>query len=299
MEEKMKRINNADDVIFDTINYILLGLVLLIIIYPLYFITIASISSPIEVLNGNVIFLPKSLTFDAYRLIFKDEDILTGYRNTIFYTTLGTSINLIMTIFAAYPLSRKDWVGRKFFTILLVITMFFSGGLIPTYILITKLGISNTVWAMLIPSAVSFWNVVITRTYFNSSIPDTLSEAAFIDGCTNLKLLFAIIIPLAKPVLAVMVLFYGVAHWNSFFTALIYLNNRKLFPLQLILREILVQNKFSEDMLIEEESLLKRQMVAESIKYGLIIIASAPFIAIYPLIQKYFVKGIMIGSIKG
>ena len=295
----MKRINNADDVIFDTINYILLGLVLLIIIYPLYFITIASISSPIEVLNGNVIFLPKSLTFDAYRLIFKDEDILTGYRNTIFYTTLGTSINLIMTIFAAYPLSRKDWVGRKFFTILLVITMFFSGGLIPTYILITKLGISNTVWAMLIPSAVSFWNVVITRTYFNSSIPDTLSEAAFIDGCTNLKLLFAIIIPLAKPVLAVMVLFYGVAHWNSFFTALIYLNNRKLFPLQLILREILVQNKFSEDMLIEEESLLKRQMVAESIKYGLIIIASAPFIAIYPLIQKYFVKGIMIGSIKG
>lgn len=295
----MRRIVNADDVIFDVINYMLLGLVLLIIIYPLYFIVIASISSPLDVLNGNVIFIPKSITFDAYRLIFKDKDILTGYRNTIFYTITGTLINLTLTIFAAYPLSRRDWVGRKFFTILLIITMFFSGGLIPTYILITKLGLYNTIWAMLIPGAVSLWNVIITRTYFNSSIPDTLSEAAFIDGCSNLKLLFRIIIPLSKPVLAVMVLFYGVAHWNSFFSALIYLNNKKLFPLQLILRDILVQNKFSEDMLIEEESLLKRQLVAESIKYGLIIIASAPFIAIYPLIQKYFVKGIMIGSIKG
>jgi len=295
----MKRLINADDVIFDVINYILLSLVLLIIIYPLYFIIIASISSPLEVLNGNVIFLPKGITLDAFRLIFKDKDILTGYRNTILYTVIGTFINIMMTIFAAYPLSRKDWVGRKFFTFILVLTMFFSGGLIPSYILITKLGIYNTVWAMLIPGAVSLWNVIITRTYFSSSIPDSLPEAAFIDGCSNLKLLFRIILPLSKPVLAVMVLFYGVSHWNSFFSALIYLNNRKLFPLQLILREILVQNKFSEDMLVEEESILKRQLVAESIKYGLIIIASAPFIAIYPLIQKYFVKGIMVGSIKG
>ena len=295
----MKRLINADDVIFDVINYILLSLVLLIIIYPLYFIIIASISSPLEVLNGNVIFLPKGITLDAFRLIFKDKDILTGYRNTILYTVIGTFINIMMTIFAAYPLSRKDWVGRKFFTFILVLTMFFSGGLIPSYILITKLGIYNTVWAMLIPGAVILWNVIITRTYFSSSIPDSLPEAAFIDGCSNLKLLFRIILPLSKPVLAVMVLFYGVSHWNSFFSALIYLNNRKLFPLQLILREILVQNKFSEDMLVEEESILKRQLVAESIKYGLIIIASAPFIAIYPLIQKYFVKGIMVGSIKG
>ncbi|NSW91459.1 MAG: carbohydrate ABC transporter permease [Firmicutes bacterium] len=295
----MKKLVNADDVIFDIVNYTMLTIVLFMIIYPLYFIVIASISSPLDVLSGNVVLYPKNTTFEAYRLIFKDKDILSGYKNTLFYTVLGTFINVMMTIFGAYPLSRKDWVGRKFFTLLLTFTMFFSGGLIPTYILISKLKMIDTIWAMLIPGAVSFWNIIIVRTYFTSSIPDSLTEAAFVDGCTNLKLLFRIIIPLSRPVIAVMVLFYGVAHWNSFFSALIYLNNRKLFPLQLILREILIQNKFSEEMLVDEESILKRQLMAESLKYGLIVVASAPVIAIYPLIQKHFVKGIMVGSIKG
>jgi putative aldouronate transport system permease protein len=295
----LKKFVNMDDIIFDTVNYAILAVVLIIIIYPLYFIVIASISSPFDVLNGNVIFYPKNITFNAYRLIFKDKEILTGYRNTLFYTTAGTLINVMMTIFAAYPLSRKDWVGNKFFTLLLTLTMFFSGGLIPTYILISKLKMIDTIWVMLIPGAVSLWNVIITRTYFSSSIPEGITEASFVDGCSNLKLLFRIIIPLSRPIIAVIVLFYGVAHWNSFFSALIYLNNKKLYPLQLILRDILIQNKFSEEMLIEEESVLQRLLVAENIKYGLIIVASAPVIAIYPLIQKHFVKGIMVGSIKG
>jgi len=297
--QKMKRVGSTDDLIFDSVNYFLLTLVLLIIIYPLYFVVIASVSSPLEVLSGNVILLPKSFNLDAYKMIFRDKEILTGYRNTIFYTVVGTFINIVMTIFAAYPLSRKDWVGRKFFTYVLAFTMFFGGGLIPTYILISKLKMINTIWALLIPGAVSVWNVVIMRTYFNSSIPESLTEAAFVDGCSNVKLLFRIIIPLSRPVIAVMVLFYGVGHWNSFFSALIYINSRELFPLQLILREILVQNKYSEEMLIGEETLMDRQLMAESIKYGLIIVASAPIIAIYPLIQKHFVKGIMVGSIKG
>ncbi|NMB98390.1 MAG: carbohydrate ABC transporter permease [Clostridiaceae bacterium] len=295
----MKKAINIDDVVFDVVNHILLTIVLLIIIYPLYFVVIASISSPLEVLNGNVFLTPKDFNLDAYKMIFRDSEILTGYRNTIFYTVTGTFINLFMTIFAAYPLSRKDWVGRKFFTYMLAFTMFFSGGLIPTYILISKLKMINTVWAMLIPGAVSVWNVIIMRTYFNSSIPDSLTEAAFVDGCSNIKLLFRIIIPLSRPVIAVMVLFYGVGHWNSFFSALIYINSRELFPLQLVLRELLIQNQFSEEMLIGEETMLQRQLMAESIKYGLIIVASAPIIAIYPLIQKHFVKGIMVGSIKG
>ncbi len=295
----VKKQISVDDIIFNTINYFLLTLILLVILYPLYFILIASVSSPLEVMSGNVIFYPQNASLDAYKLIFRDAEILSGYKNTIFYTAAGVFINVTMTIFAAYPLSRQDWAGRKFFTLMLAVTMFFSGGMIPTYIIVSKIGMRDTIWAMLIPSAVSFWYVVIMRTYFSTNIPGSLIEAAFIDGASNFKLLFRIVIPLSKPVISVMVLFYGVAHWNSFFPALIYLSDRKLFPLQLILREILIQNRFSEEMLVGEESLMARQLAAESIKYGAIVVASAPIIAVYPLIQKYFVKGIMVGAIKG
>ncbi len=289
-----------DDLIFTIINTTLLLLITFVILYPLYFIVIASFSDPLEVLAGNVIFFPQNFNVESYKMVFRDPSILTGYRNTLFYTVFGTCINIVMTVLAAYPLSRKDFVGKNFFTLVLSITMFFSGGLIPTYLLMSNtLHLTNTIWAMLLPGAVSVWNMVIMRTYFQTSIPGELSEAAMVDGCSNFQLLLKVILPLSTPVIAVMVLFYGVTHWNAFFNALIYLNDKELYPLQLILRSILVQNTMSEDMMAEVDSLANRQIMAETIKYALIVVASAPIIAVYPFLQKYFVKGIMVGAIKG
>lgn len=295
---KIKRAKG--DLVFDTINTLLLVLVMLVVLYPLYFIVIASFSDPLEVLSGHVIFFPKKVSLEAYKMVFRDAQILTGYRNTIFYTLLGTAVNIVLTVLAAYPLSRRDLAGRKFFTVMLAVTMFFSGGLIPTYLMVSNtLHLLDTIWAMILPGAISVWNVIIVRTYFQTSIPPELSEAAMVDGCSDFMLLAKVILPLSMPVLAVMVLFYGVAHWNSFFNALIYLNDKALYPLQLILRSILVQNTMSEDMLAEVDSLANRQVMAETIKYALIVVASAPIIAVYPFLQKYFVKGIMVGAIKG
>ena len=297
-QSKIKK--GKEDLIFTIVNTTLLVIIMLIILYPLYFIVIASFSDPLEVLAGNVVLLPKNVNVESYKMVFRDSQILTGYRNTIFYTLLETAVNIVLTVLAAYPLSRKDFSGRKFFTIMLAITMFFSGGLIPTFLLMSNtLHLLDTIWAMILPSAISVWNVIIVRTYFQTSIPQELSEAAMVDGCSDFKLLVRIILPLSMPVLAVMVLFYGVARWNSFFDALIYLSNKELFPLQLILRSILVQNTMSEDMVAEVDSLANRQVMAETIKYALIVVASAPIIAVYPFLQKYFVKGIMVGAIKG
>lgn len=295
---KIKRAKG--DLVFDTINTLLLVLVMLVVLYPLYFIVIASFSDPLEVLSGHVVFFPKKVSLEAYKMVFRDAQILTGYRNTIFYTLLGTAVNIVLTVLAAYPLSRRDLAGRKFFTVMLAVTMFFSGGLIPTYLMVSNtLHLLDTIWAMILPGAISVWNVIIVRTYFQTSIPPELSEAAMVDGCSDFMLLAKVILPLSMPVLAVIVLFYGVAHWNSFFNALIYLNDKALYPLQLILRSILVQNTMSEDMLAEVDSLANRQVMAETIKYALIVVASAPIIAVYPFLQKYFVKGIMVGAIKG
>lgn len=297
-QSKIKK--GKEDLIFTIVNTTILVIIMLIILYPLYFIVIASFSDPLEVLAGNVVLLPKNVNVESYKMVFRDSQILTGYRNTIFYTLLGTAVNIVLTVLAAYPLSRKDFSGRKFFTIMLAITMFFSGGLIPTFLLMSNtLHLLDTIWAMILPSAISVWNVIIVRTYFQTSIPQELSEAAMVDGCSDFKLLVRIILPLSMPVLAVMVLFYGVARWNSFFDALIYLSNKELFPLQLILRSFLVQNTMSEDMVAEVDSLANRQVMAETIKYALIVVASAPIIAVYPFLQKYFVKGIMVGAIKG
>ena len=294
---KIKRAKG--DLVFDTINTLLLVLVMLVVLYPLYFIVIASFSDPLEVLSGHVVFFPKKVSLEAYKMVFRDAQILTGYRNTIFYTLLGTAVNIVLTVLAAYPLSRRDLAGRKFFTVMLAVTMFFSGGLIPTYLMVSNtLHLLDTIWAMILPGAISVWNVIIVRTYFQTSIPPELSEAAMVDGCSDFMLLAKVILPLSMPVLAVMVLFYGVAHWNSFFNALIYLNDKALYPLQLILRSILVQNTMSEDMLAEVDSLANRQVMAETIKYALIVVASAPIIAVYPFLQKYFVNGVMIGAIK-
>lgn len=285
--------------LFDNILYVFLSFAILIVLYPLYFIVIGSFSDPLQVIAGKVWAFPKSITFEPYRMVFRDSSIWVGYRNTIFYTIGGTFLNLIMTLFAAYPLSKKGLKGGSLIMKLMVLTIYFGGGLIPTYLLISSLGMINTYWAMVIPNAVAVWNIIITRTYFTSSIPIELEEAAYIDGSSHFNTFIKIILPLSKPIISVMILFYGVAHWNSFFNGLIYLNDKSRFPLQLILRGILIQNQASEDMLMGIDDTYNRKLLAETMKYALIIVSTAPVLCLYPFLQKYFIKGILIGSIKG
>ncbi len=287
------------DKIFNVINGLLIAVVLIMIIYPLWFVIIASVSDPAKVLGGQVILMPRKFTLEGYRMVFRDPMIMTGYRNTLFYTVTGTAINLVMTILAAYPLSRKDWVGRGFFMGVLMFTMFFSGGIIPTYLMMNSLGMINTVWAMILPGAVSVYNTIIMRTFFINSIPPELQEAAQVDGCSNTRLLIQIVLPLSKQILAVMVLFYGVAHWNAFFNALIYLTESKRYPLQLVLRSILIQNTASQDMLGDLDTMGSRVMMAETIKYALIIVSTLPMMILYPFLQRFFEKGVMVGAVKG
>ena len=287
------------DKIFNVINGLLIAVVLIMIIYPLWFVVIASVSDPAKVLGGQVILMPRKFTLEGYRMVFRDPMIMTGYRNTLFYTVTGTAINLVMTILAAYPLSRKDWVGRGFFMGVLMFTMFFSGGIIPTYLMMNSLGMINTVWAMILPGAVSVYNTIIMRTFFVNSIPPELQEAAQVDGCSNTRLLIQIVLPLSKQILAVMVLFYGVAHWNAFFNALIYLTESKRYPLQLVLRSILIQNTASQDMLGDLDTMGSRVMMAETIKYALIIVSTLPMMILYPFLQRFFEKGVMVGAVKG
>ncbi|TXK76617.1 carbohydrate ABC transporter permease [Paenibacillus sp. N3.4] len=287
------------DKIFVFIVHALLVLVLITVLYPLVFVLVASISDPGKVVNGEIWLWPEGITFHGYEKVFQNKDILTGYANTILYTLLGTCVNLIMTICAAYPLSRKELYGRSFVTALFVFTMFFSGGLIPTYLLVKKLGMVNTMWALIIPNAVAVWNIIIMRTFFQQSIPGEIQESAQIDGCNNLQILLRIVLPLALPILAVMTLFYSVAHWNSYFNALIYLTGREKYPLQLVLREILIQSNMKDMVASGEESLAKSVMEAESIKYAVVIIANLPVLMMYPFLQRYFTKGLTIGAVKG
>ncbi|PFG14411.1 MULTISPECIES: carbohydrate ABC transporter permease [Bacillales] len=290
---------SKEDKIFDLINLLFLTTLSLVVLYPLYFIIIASISNPDSVYNGDVWFWPQGITFEGYERIFQDNRIWTGYKNTVLYTVVGTLVNVTLTLMAAYALSRKDLVGRNFFMILFVFTMFFSGGLIPTYLVVKNLGMVDTMWALIIPKAVAVWNLIVARTFFQSTIPDELLESAKMDGCSNTKFFLKIVLPLSKPIIAVMVLFYAVTHWNSFFDALIYLNNEDKYPLQLILRSILIQNEASASMVGDVESFAAQQRIADLIKYGVIIVAAIPLLVLYPFIQKYFVKGALIGSIKG
>ncbi|GHU74699.1 sugar ABC transporter permease [Clostridia bacterium] len=293
------RRQSLGDKAFDVVNLLLVLLILVVILYPLWFVVIASISDPLLVMSGQLGLLPKGLNLQGYRMVFRDSNIITGYRNTIFYTLLGTTINLVLTVLAAYPLSRKDWVGRNFFMGILAVTMFFSGGIIPTYLTMSSLNLVNTVWALVIPGAVSVSNAIVMRTYFTSSIPIELQEAAMVDGATNTGLLLRIVLPLSKPILAVMILFYGVGHWNAFFGALIYITKSSMYPLQIVLRTILIQNQVSQDMMSDIDSIASRAMIAEQIKYALIIVSTLPMLMIYPFLQRFFIKGVMVGAIKG
>ncbi|SFS50074.1 carbohydrate ABC transporter permease [Paenibacillus sp. BC26] len=283
------------DRIFDCMLYIVLTLLMLTAFYPLYFIFVVSLSSIGEIAkHGSLMFIPRGFTLEAYKSVVENPYILRGFRNSVMFVVLGTSINMIMTIFAAYGLSRKWLMGRKVLMFLIVVTMFFSGGLIPTFIVVQKLHMYNTIWALMLPGAMSAYNMIMMRTYFQG-IPESLEESARIDGAHDFQILFRVILPVSMPIIAVMILFYAVGHWNSWFSASIYLQNRELFPLQLILREILIQGRVSD---FGGDTSNVAAQVAKNLKYATIIVSTVPILLIYPFIQKYFVKGVMLGSLK-
>ncbi|MFD0961236.1 carbohydrate ABC transporter permease [Paenibacillus chungangensis] len=278
-------------------NYAVLSLLSLSVIYPLYYVAVSSFSEP-NMAGGSLLFLPKEFTLEGYQRIFSDASIWMGYRNTLLYTVLGTSLNIVLTLTAGYALSRRDMYGKNVFMFLIVFTMFFGGGLIPTYLLVKDLSMVNTIWAMIIPNAASAFNIIITRTFFQTTLPGELLESAQIDGCSDLRFFLRIALPLSLPIVAVVTLFYAVNHWNSYFNALIYLKDYELQPLQIILRNILISNEISEMFVEEVHDLAEQQRVLELMKFGVIVVASLPVLVLYPFLQKYFVKGVMIGSLK-
>jgi len=288
------------DKLFSIINYAFSAVILVIILYPLYLIVISSISDPNLVNSGQVTLWPKNLTIAGYELVFENPDIWLGYKNTIIYTVLNVILALLVIIPAGYALSRKDFYGRNVVMFGIVFTMFFSGGIIPTYLVVKGLGMLDTIWAVFVPSAVSVFNLIVTRTFFSTSIPDELLDSAKIDGASDIKFLLKIVIPLSFPIIAVMALFNAVSEWNSFFPALIYLQDHALYPLQLIIRSILLNTELeSFDEGMDPGELRDLEKAAELIKFAVIMIASIPMLILYPFLQRYFVKGVMIGSIKG
>ncbi|MGN0762450.1 MAG: carbohydrate ABC transporter permease [Aristaeellaceae bacterium] len=281
------------DKIFSVCVYILLALVCLIVIYPLYYMFIVSISNGYAVIRGEVTLLPKGVNFGAYQYMLSDRYVPRSYLNTVIYTVFGTLINVVMTALCAYPLSRKKLYGRGFFTLLIVFTMFFDAGIISNFMVVLSLGIKNTIWAILLPPAINVWYMIIMRTFFQG-IPEELHESAYIDGANDLVIFGRIILPLSKAVLATMVVFYAVWHWNSFFPELVYLDDRMLYPMQLILRNMLLESDAGSATVSSDVAVMGR-----NIKYAAVFITVLPILVVYPFAQKYFVKGVMVGSVKG
>lgn len=297
MSIKEHKLSNT---LFDVIAVVLCVLIFIIVLYPLYFIIIASFSNSTLVAQGKVIFFPKGFSVYGYQEIFGDDRVWIGYKNTLFYSFVGTFINMLFTLPAAYALSRKDFKPRKIIMALFVFTMFFNGGLVPTFILIKSLHMVDTVWAMMIPFCVNIFNLIICRTFFETSIPDSLYEAAILDGCSHFRFFSSIVLPLSKAVVSVIFLYYLVGHWNDFFTPLIYINSDNLRPLQIVLRDILLSNQaLSQGSGGGGGAGSYAQQYADQVKYGVIIVSTLPMLIIYPSIQKYFAKGVMIGAIKG
>ena len=291
------------DVAFDIVNVVFLILILVLVAYPLYFILIASVSEPKEIADGKVFLLPSGFTWESYSYVLQTKAIWTGYRNTILYTVFGTLYNLVTLIPAAYVLSKKNLPGHGFLSWFFFITMYFSGGTVPTYLLMKDLNLLDTPWVLILGS-VSCYNLIVARQFYASSIPDSLYEAARIDGASEIRCFFNIAIPLSAPIIAVMALFHAVGHWNSYYNALLYVHKSELYPLQLVLRDILLLNQdvFANLELSDSEAIawaVRRMWIAESMKYSIIFIACAPLLVAYPFVQKYFVKGVMIGSVKG
>ncbi|SJZ63863.1 putative aldouronate transport system permease protein [Pilibacter termitis] len=294
---------STGDRVFVGFNYLFVIAATLVVLYPLIYIISASVSDPSTVQSGEMWLLPKGFTWEGYERILANQDIWMGYKNTIIYTVLAVIINLAVTIPCAYALSRPELYGKNFFVKFMMITMFISGGMIPTYLLIKQLGMLNSIWALLIPSATGVYNIVVTRSFFQTTIPRELEEAAIVDGCSDFRIFFQIVLPLSAPILAVIALFVGVGRWNGFMDALIYLSDRAKFPLQMILRELLIlqdmsSNATASNASIQEVLNRKRELVG-IIKYGIMIVSTLPIIVVYPFLQRYFVKGMLVGSLKG
>ncbi|WP_455649308.1 carbohydrate ABC transporter permease [Enterocloster citroniae] len=296
MFKKWKQKNRADR-IFDVFNYLVLGLLGLMVLYPLYFIVIASVSDPVAINNGQVRLLPMGFNLDGYRKILEDGKIWTAYNNTVFYTVVGTSVNIILTMLIAYPLSRQNFFIRRGLMAFMMFTMYFQGGMIPTYLLMQKLNLYNAPWVMILLPAINVFNVIIATSNIRENIPNELYEAASIDGCSHFGFFFRMVLPLSKTIITVLVLYYGVAHWNEYMNGLIYLRDQSLQPLQIVLRNILMQNQVSA--MGDIDSILEQQKAAELIKYGLIIVSTLPVLVVYPFLQKHFNQGTMLGSVKG
>ncbi|MEK4056978.1 carbohydrate ABC transporter permease [Paenibacillus sp. FSL F4-0087] len=279
--------------------YTFLIVVTIVVLFPLIFIISSSFSSPQAVVSGKVWLLPVDFTLEGYKAVFRNPQIIFGYLNSLYYTVIGTAVNVALTVMLAYPLARKTFYGRNFIMVLLVITMMFEGGLIPLYLVVKNLHILDTRWAMILPGAMAVFQVIVARTFFQTTISEEIAEAAELDGCSDIRFITSMVIPLSKPILAVLTLMYAVGHWNAYFDALIFLKSPDLFPLQIVLRNILILNSIDPTMVTNVDQMLAQQGLKDLLKYSLIVVASAPVLIIYPFVQKHFVKGVMIGSLKG
>ncbi|CAM3161710.1 carbohydrate ABC transporter permease [Paenibacillus taichungensis] len=279
--------------------YTFLIVVTIVVLFPLIFIISSSFSSPQAVVSGKVWLLPVDFTLEGYKAVFRNPQIICGYLNSLYYTVIGTAVNVALTVMLAYPLARKTFYGRNFIMVILVITMMFEGGLIPLYLVVKNLHILDTRWAMILPGAMAVFQVIVARTFFQTTIPEEIAEAAELDGCSDIRFITSMVIPLSKPILAVLTLMYAVGHWNAYFDALIFLKSPDLFPLQIVLRNILILNSIDPTMVTNVDQMLAQQGLKDLLKYSLIVVASAPVLIIYPFVQKHFVKGVMIGSLKG
>jgi len=290
---------NLSDRIFNGVVAIVVIFLTIIVLYPIVFIVSASFSSSTAVAQGRVWVLPVEFSLKAYEAVFEYRDLWLGYRNTIFYVIAGTILNVAMTLICAYPMARKNLWGRKTFSFFLTFTMLFSGGMIPSYILVKNLGMVDTIWAILLPSAMSVYNMIVARTYIESNIPIELLESSKIDGCNDVQFFFRMVLPLSKAIIAVLALWYAVGHWNSYFSAFLYLTDKNLYPLQIFLKEILVQSQIDTEVISDVAEALEMQNLKLLLKYAIIVVSTVPLFAFYPFVQKHFVKGVTIGSVKG
>ena len=291
--------DSREDRAFYLIVNLLMALILIVVLYPLIYVVSSSFSDGHAVRNGKVLLWPVGFSLDGYRMVFQFDTVISGYLNSFKYMIVGTLINVAMTMLCAYPLARRTLPFRNAFMFLFTFTMYFGGGLIPTYLMVRSLGMLNSMWALVIPGAISVYNMIITRTFIQNSIPHEMLEASQIDGCNDAQFFFRMVLPLSKAILAVITLYYAVAHWNGWFDAFIYLSDRDMYPLQLILRDILIVSNIDTTAIDDPDLIERMEYTRDLVKYALIVVASVPMMMLYPFVQKYFIKGVMVGSLKG
>lgn len=297
-QKRLSRISTGDR-IFDIIIYMILALVLIFTSYPLIYVVCASFSDPAAVTAGKVFLWPVHPTLLAYNTVIGYESLWVGFTNSLLYVFFGTAFALILDTMAAYPLSRKEFYGRGLFSIILAVTMYVGGGIVPTYLVISKLGMLDTRWVMVLPGAVNVWYVIMVRSYFQNSVPNELYEAAQLDGCSDISYMARILIPLSGPILAVIGLYQAVGIWNAYFNGMIYLTKKELYPLQVVLRSILMLGSIDLTDIEDVEAVENLIGLSALMKYAVIVVASVPVMVMYPFVQRFFVKGVVVGSVKG